>query len=276
MYIRRSLLAEGLKEAQVFLAQGSVGEQVGAVGEGFAQLLLAAPAADLGVIAVEQDLGDGEPGEFGGSGVVGVVEQAAGTVLGAGDALNIRVDLGVGNAETFKFTGRFVAEDAGEQAHDGVNDDGGRQFAPGEDVVADGEFFVAVKLIDALVDALVAATDEDDAVEVRELAGDGLGEGAALGAEEDDAGAGGAFGLGWDAEGGEGLGQRLGLEDHALAAAEGAVIHGAVAVMGEGAQVVRREFDVPLGQSAAEDSVFEEAGEEGGEDGDNVEPHTFR
>jgi hypothetical protein len=46
-------------------------------------------------------------------------------------------------AEAFVAAGVGVAEDAGEEADGGVEDDGGGEFAAGEDVVADGEFFVA-------------------------------------------------------------------------------------------------------------------------------------
>ena len=77
---------------------------------------------------------------------------------------------GVGlGAEAFVAGGVGVAEDAGEQAHGGVDDDGGGEFAAGEDVVADGELAVAEELVDALVDAFVAAADEDDALERGEL-----------------------------------------------------------------------------------------------------------
>jgi hypothetical protein len=171
-----------------------------------------------------------------------------------------------------------VAEDAGEEAGDGVDEDGGGEFAAGEDVVADAELFVAEVLGDALVDALVAAADEDDAVAGGEAAGVGLGELAALGREQDDAGGGGAGGSGGDGEGFEALEDGLGLEDHAFAAAEGAVVDGAVTVVGEAAEVV----DIDLGDAGAEgardDAVAQDAGagggaEEFGEDGEEVEEH---
>jgi hypothetical protein len=70
-----------------------------------------------------------------------------------------------GEAEAFELGGGVVAEDSGEQAHGGVEDDGGAEFSSREDVVADGEFAVGEEMVDALVDALVAAAEEDDAVE---------------------------------------------------------------------------------------------------------------
>ncbi len=64
-----------------------------------------------------------------------------------------------------------------------------------------------------------------------------------------------------------------GLEDHAFAAAEGTVVYGAVAVVGEGAEVVRGDLDCAGGDGAAEDAVIEHAGEEVREDGEDVEAH---
>ena len=92
-----------------------------------------------------------------------------------------------------------MAEDAGEEADGGVEDDGGGELSAAEDVVADGEFFVGEEVGDALVDALVAAADEDDAVERGEAVRGGLGEGFALRGEQDDGLAGEvAGGLGGD------------------------------------------------------------------------------
>jgi len=62
-------------------------------------------------------------------------------------------------------------------------------MAAAQHVVADGEFHVAVKLVDALVHAFVASADEDYAVEGGDLAGGGLGEREALGGEQDHGGA---------------------------------------------------------------------------------------
>ena len=86
--------------------------------------------------------------------------------------------------------------------------------------------------------------------------GDGLGEGPTLGGEQDDGFAGGvAGGFFGDAEGFEAVPDGLGLEDHAFAAAEGAVVYGAVAVVREGAEVVGVDLDEAGGDGAAEDAV---------------------
>lgn len=77
------------------------------------------------MVAVAEGFGDGDAEEFGGAGVVGVVEETAGGVGGTGDTIFSQRVLGVvGFAEAFEFGGVGVAEDAGEEADDGVDDDG--------------------------------------------------------------------------------------------------------------------------------------------------------
>ena len=149
-----------------------------------------------------------------------------------------------------------MAEDAGEQADDGVEDDGCAELAAGEDVIADGEFLVAEELADALVDAFVAAADENDAIEGGETAGGCLREALALRGEKNDGLAGGVTGgLGSEIEGLEALEDGLGLENHALATAEGTVVNGAVAVVGEGAEVVGVGAGEAGAQGARDDAM---------------------
>ena len=76
-----------------------------------------------------------------------------------------------------------------------------------------------------------------------------------------------------DADGFEGFGEGLGFEDHAFASAKGTVVDGAVTVVGEVAEVVGADFYEAGGDGALDDSVLEDAGEEAGEDGDDVESH---
>src|ERR1019366_754084 len=70
-----------------------------------------------------------------------------------------------------------------------------------------------------------------------------------------------------------GFEQRLWLQHHALAAAEGAVVHGPMAVMGEGAQVVDADVHQFGFARTAHDSVVERADKEIGKDGYDVELH---
>ncbi len=98
------------------------------------------------MVAVLQDLGDGQAEELRWAGVVGVVEQAAREVGGGGHAVGAEREgfvllrlagLGLGS-EALEADGVGIAEDAGEQTDDGVEDDGRGQLAAREDVVADG------------------------------------------------------------------------------------------------------------------------------------------
>jgi hypothetical protein len=247
-------------------------EEVGAVAVGLFEGALATPAADGDVVSGLEDGGDFVAAEVGGAGVVGVVEQAAGAVGAGRDVAGDVLRALVVSTEGFEAVGVGIAEDAGEQADDGVDDDGGGEFSAGEDVVADGEFAVAEERVDALVDAFVASTEEDDAAGLGEFGGDGLGEGRALGGEQDD----GfllwiAGGFGAQVEGFEASEDGFGLEDHAFAAAEGTVVDSAMTVVGEGAEVVGDDLDEALLAGAAEDAVVERTGEEVGEDGYDVE-----
>ena len=141
-------------------------EKVGAVFQGLFEHGAAAPLADEVVVTVGKDFGDERAAEVGGAGVLGVVEQAAGAVGGAGQAIEgFGVSRGVWSAEAFEAVGVGVAEDAGQEPDDGVNDDGRSQLTAGEDVVADRKLAVAEEGVDALVDSLVPAADEDDALE---------------------------------------------------------------------------------------------------------------
>ena len=300
------VVAEGGEEVAVVVGEvaGEIGggEKVGAVGEGFGEGGVATPAADGEVVAAAKGRGDGEAEEVGGTGVVGVVEETGGGVGGAGNAIGREgVEGAVGFAEAFETGGVGVAEDAGEEASDGVDEDGGGEFAAGEDEVADGELVVAEELGDALVDAFVAAADEDDAIEGGETAGGGLGEALALGGEEEDGlpgvgvggrvGVGGALGFGGEGERLEAVVDGLGFEDHAFAAAEGAVVDGAVAVVCEGAEVVGVDAGEAGAEGSLEDAVTEDAlagevvggraagggvAEEVGEDREDVEAHRGR
>ncbi len=123
-------IAEGGEVLAVVVGEVGGGEEVGAVGEGLGERGLAAPAADGEVVAVAEDVGDGEAEEVGGAGVVGVVEDAVGGVGGAGDLLVgwdvFGVQVGsVAFAEAFVAAGVGVAERAGEEADGGVEEDGG-------------------------------------------------------------------------------------------------------------------------------------------------------
>src|ERR1035437_1191919 len=76
-----------LQQLAVFLTERSSLQQIRTVGQGFAQLLLTAPAANPGVVAIEQGLGDAQAAKLRGPGVVRVVQQAPGAVLRTRNAI---------------------------------------------------------------------------------------------------------------------------------------------------------------------------------------------
>src|SRR3569833_589810 len=79
-------------------------------------------------------------------------------------------DFGICYAEAFKLTGGLVAQDTGHEPHNRVDDHRGRQLAAAQNVVADGKLHVAVELVDALVDTLIASADQHDALKFSEFA----------------------------------------------------------------------------------------------------------
>jgi hypothetical protein len=263
-----------LQGAPIFVGERCAFEQVRTVAEGLFEGSLSTPAADGLVAAAGEDIGDGVAAEVGRTGVVGVVEDSAGGVNGrgrrAGDVL-LCFDIG---AEALEAGGVGVAQDSREKADDGVHDDGGSELAAGEDVVADGELAVAEELIDPLVDTLVTTAEEYDARDGGKLMRDGLGEGTALGGEEDDGLLGEiAVGSGGDAEVLKALEDRAGLEDHAFTAAKGTIVYGLVTVVGEGAKVVNGDGCDLASESTGEDTVAQKTFEESREDGNNIESH---
>ena len=69
------------------------------------------------------------------------------------------------------------------------------------------------------------------------------------------------------------LKQRLWLQYHALAAAEGPVIHGAVTVLGELPQVLNARMNQSRLARAANNPVFQRPGEKLWKNGDKIESH---
>ena len=102
---------------------------------------------------------------------------------------------------------------------------------------------------------------------------DGLRKAAALCRQQDDRLAGGvALGFRRDVQRLDRGSQRLGLQHHAFAAAEGTVIDRAVTIMGEGAQIDRAYRRNPLPQSTRNDAVPQRAFKKIRKDGDDVDP----
>jgi hypothetical protein len=71
----------------------------------------------------------------------------------------------------------------------------------------------------------------------------------------------------------DGLEKRFGLEDHAFAAAEGTIINGAMAILGEFAEILDVNLDETRFSGAAEDAVVQRANEELRKNRDEIEAH---
>ena len=143
-----------------------------------------------------------------------------------------------GKFEALIFRGALVAEDAGEEAHDGVGEDDGGDGAVAEDVVADRDFIVDEGFGDPVVDAFVVAAEDDKVAGAGcVILGDALLELPALGGHEDDL----RIISAQVADGGK---DRFRFHHHALATTVGDVVGAAVFVGGEFADVVDTDLDV--------------------------------
>ena len=226
------------------------GEEVRAALSRAPEGLLAAPAGDLGVVPGEEHVRDAPAPELGRAGVLGVLQQSG--------------------AVRFVHRGEGGAQGAGEQTHDGVHQHHRRQLAPAEDVVSDGDLLVDGVLPDALVDALVVATDEDQVPSPREGGGGLLAEDLSLGGEQDDVPPSLRYCPAQALDGGD---HRLRLEHHPRPAPVGVVVYGAVAVGRPVAQVMDAQVEEPGGAGAGDDALVEGPAEHGGEEGQDVDPH---
>src|SRR5882724_2835031 len=116
-------------------------EQVGAVAAGLCEGLLATPFGDFGVIATDEDFGNGPATEFGGAGVVGKIEKRVASGQWPVTSEDGKfVGLPRRRGERFVLRRGFIAECAREKASDGVNDKGGGKFTATQDEIADGNF----------------------------------------------------------------------------------------------------------------------------------------
>ena len=147
----------------------------------------------------------------------------------------------------------------GTQPGDGLDDQAGGDLAAGEHDVADAQLVVDEVLADAVVDALVAPAQQAEPVEpAASSCGERLVEAAAAGTEQEQR-ARRVGGL----DGGE---DRLGPHQHPGAAAERAVVDGAVDVGGVLARVVGAQVEQAGGAGLAEQARRAERVDDVGED----------
>src|SRR5262245_45882370 len=229
---------------------------LGAIGEGGLEIgtararpaggLRRAPALDGGVVSALEHVGNAPSAPYRRTGVVGVVERAA--------------------LERLALRGLLVAEHARDQAHDGLGDAQRRELAAREHEVAERDLVPRERVAQALVEALVAAAQEEQALLTGEDPGRGLAEGRAVRGQQDLL-VGAVLALApLDA-----VRDRFGLQHHARAAAVGPVVYRAVAVAGEIPEIDRPDPDAPLPLGLTQDARsqvrLERLGEEG-EEGD--------
>lgn len=201
------------------------------------------------MIAALQNFGDSPSPEIGWAGVMRSVEQ--------------------GFRETLIDSGGLIAEDPGEQPGHCVDQQSSREFAAAQDKITYRNLFVDQVGGNAFVDPFVPATDKQQFRNPAEPAGGLLGEQRSLGRHQDNLPimtlfSENCFG---------GVKDRFGFEQHSLAAAEGTVVDGAMAVIGPLAEVMGMEFEQSGGGGFGDDAVVKGTAEEIRKDGENVELH---
>ena len=164
-----------------------------------------------------------------------------------------------------------VAEDAGLQARQGVEQHQRRQLAAREDVVADAQLEIDVGVDEALVDAFVARAEQDRAGAGRESLDRRLAQQRAGRREADQRrrrrlGAGGA-------DRREGALERLDQQHHPRAAAVGSVVDARMRRIAEVAQRPEVDVDAARLEGAPGDAVDEVRREQLRKQRDDVDAH---
>src|SRR5579859_5133615 len=210
--------------------------------------LLPAPLPDSRVVAREQHVGDAHAPVLGGP-----RELRAACQVSTERVLRERVR---------------VSDDAGDQAPDRIDQQHRRDLAAAQHVVADRDLVRGKTRAHTVVDALVAAADDDQTGLSCELLRQSLVQPPAPRLEEHD----GAGVVEHDAL--DSLEHRLRLHHHAGTAPERDVVYLAVAVVREVAEVVRLQLDDPALDGAPDNALPEDRPEHVGKDGDDVESHS--
>src|SRR5882672_4026802 len=104
-------------------------EQVGAVAAGLCEGLRTAPFGDFGVIAADEDFGDGPAAEFGGAGVVRKIEKRAICRQSFMQLGGFGLLRSFEHAERLVLRRGFVAERAWEKTGDRIDDECGGKLA---------------------------------------------------------------------------------------------------------------------------------------------------
>lgn len=177
------------------------------------------------------------------------------------------IEFAAGGAEGV-FRGRaLVAEHTGQESRDGLGDGQRGELTTGQDVVADREFLEGEFFQEARVETFVAAAEEQDALFEGELFGSTLVERPPGRAQRDPPERSVSR-----LEPGDGFGDRLGTQEHPGAATEWPIVHAAMAIAGEVAEVDAFDPDLALLPRHAQDAFrgvrldgFGEQGQDGKE-----------
>ena len=235
------------------LAPGVV--QIGAALAGALPALGPAPLVNFFVVAGQQHGRHGAALPDLGAGKLGVFQQAVPIAL-------VLIAL-------------FLGQDAGLQPQDAVGHDQACQLTAGQHVVSDGNFLVAERIDDALVDALIVAADQRHRVIADQLAGLFLIVGAACGGQKDDVRLRAALRSTLGLHGAQTIGNRLGVEHHAAAAAVGVVVGLLLLVFRIVADLVAVRLKQIFGAGAAQDAGREKAVAQLRKKRYNVNAHRF-
>src|SRR5712692_1399315 len=293
---------------------GQLSQQVGTVAQRFLQRLLPAPPPDFLVVAAQQNFRHGPAAVFRRTGVMRKIEQAPRSdhVMRNQERLVHLRELLAGSrrrgdifpelaglprhlrlAEGFLDGRRLVPQRPRLQPRYRVHNQRRRQFAAGQHVIADGNFFGGEMLGDAFVHAFIPPAEQDDPFERRVSPRGLLPEKFPRRRKQNDRyvlRALWAFSARFffrdllrvlcalcvkffSQQSLCSLEQRLGLQHHSFAAAKRTVVHGAVAVAREPAQIVHRDFYEPGRACPAHNPVTERALEKLRENRDDVEAH---
>lgn len=230
-----------------------LGQQIAATVNRSRPALFSSPGGDGGVIAAEQNIGDGVAFEFTGPGVLGELEHP------------------ISSAERIIQAALFIAEHAGQQPDDSVNDGHRGHFASVEDKVANADLFGLEDVQHALIKSFVATTHQHDTVAGGEVFGQPLVEPSTLRGQQNLS----SRDIGHGVHVPNTSHGRFDLQQHSGAAAERTVIDFAMrGVFGPISEVVSLNLNQTSNNRLVQQALGQITVKDRREQGDNVESHS--
>ena len=230
--------------------------QLRAAQTGALPALFAPPCVDLLVVAAQQNVGHGAALPDLGAGVLGVFQQAVPIAL--------------------FLVALLLRQNAGLEAEDAVGHHEAGQLAAGEDIVADRDLFVRKRFNDALVDALIVAADQRQVIVLGQPAGVLLGVTLTARRQEHDMRGRASLFRHLFLDGAQAVGDGLGIEHHAAAAAIGVVVGLLLLVEGVIPDLMAVGLDVAAPGCAADDAGVQHLLAHLREKGHDVHTHSHR